>query len=347
MLKQVSRFFGYSFFEYETITNMEGIMKKRFLLVVIIAGFVISMAASVQASTLLNFGFSERVGALDWIPGTALALGGQTQEALVGGQSVPLLYHASLGSYLNSDGAAIMGTGLGTDYEITATISFYEFVNTPVIGGPATFSLDTSLPAIVNIYQDSSLNSNALAGTGYADGTNVLNANIVDTGFISVFSSNALSYDLNNPTLLDGANDDDWSGQQSVFGAGSTRLEADVISYDNTWIIDAIDVLTFVLTNNTNNNLPFSEIDPSQMMFDGTVTNTGILGTVNGGIPSWVQIGFDPEGNEIFGPGGDSILFQADASSSFEGDVVPEPATLTLLGLGLLGVAAVSRRRIF
>jgi hypothetical protein len=46
--------------------------------------------------------------------------------------------------------------------------------------------------------------------------------------------------------------------------------------------------------------------------------------------------------NAVSGP---NTMFQADGNASFATQQVPEPAGLVLLGIGLLGTAAVRRQR--
>jgi hypothetical protein len=297
------------------------------------------MAASAQATMLLDFGFGTDVGVLDWSPGTAISIGGSSQAALLGGQSVPLLFQAKLGNFLDANGNAIGGTGLGTSYEVTVTMMFYEFVNVSTPGGPATFTLDLSKPSSVNIYKDTTIDSNNLTGAGFADGVNVLSGHAIATGFVSNFASiNSLS---SAPTsafanLDSSPNGNQWGGQKSVNGAGGTDLNVKVDSYDNTFIIDPIiDLLYFELLSNTSNNLPYNQVDPSRQMFNGYVT-TANLGAINGHLPIWTGV--------PFARGGDDVMFQSDANSSFA-QPVPEPSTFALTGLGLLLAGGLMRRR--
>lgn len=68
----------------------------------------------------------------------------------------------------------------------------------------------------------------------------------------------------------------------------------------------------------------------------------------NGDLQAWIRNGnLDPDwlraGTDIIGGGANAPRFNE--SFSLNGETVPEPATLTLLGTGLLGGTALSRRR--
>jgi hypothetical protein len=70
---------------------------------------------------------------------------------------------------------------------------------------------------------------------------------------------------------------------------------------------------------------PFTTVDPALKMFDGTVPNIGVVNGV-----------------------GSDLLNQTQTTNDFSlssTTAVPEPSTLTVLGLGSLGLIAYSRRR--
>src|SRR5437667_172282 len=84
---------------------------------------------------------------------------------------------------------------------------------------------------------------------------------------------------------------------------------------------------------NTNQVLPFLEIDPSACF-----SSNGIANCDQPGVSSVGAV------NGFTGP---NTMFQADANESFQTtEKTPEPMSLTLLGLGLLGLAGLRRIRL-
>jgi hypothetical protein len=114
---------------------------------------------------------------------------------------------------------------------------------------------------------------------------------------------------------------------------GGFLVDTDVTFADSNYFINLLDALT-IATASTNGDLSaeYDSANPSECFdADGelaaSVCEAGAnsVGAVNGT--------------------GSRIVLQADASSTFEQTVIPEPATLTLFGLGLAGSAAARRRQ--
>lgn len=302
---------------------------------------ILCMCGTAQATTALNIAGVGQVDTLDWSPGSAYAQGGSAGTSIL---NFPVYFQSSLGNYQYNNNV-ITGTGLNSSYWITLVAGFHEAATIIPLGTDGTlaaFSGVAGQPSYVEIYK-TNMAPNALTGYGYAPGTaqagqtftSLLTATVDYTSIIGTFFS---PYSINPQPggygILDGANDDDWSGQLTVPGSGGTTLDAQVQTYLNTFFLDSIDVLTFELLSGTQNNTPFTHVDPSQMVYDGFTNNplvtVGTLGTVNG---------------NVSGSGTGNILFESDASSSFQATVVPEPSTFVLSGLGLILAGGLLRRR--
>ncbi|MBT1074690.1 PEP-CTERM sorting domain-containing protein [Geobacter grbiciae] len=295
------------------------------------------------ATTTIDFaGVGQPVAQLDWSVGNALGVNA-VPLAITDGTGNPatdpavnpalqthfnLYYQAILGNYNNATNKPILGSGLNSTYEITAMIAFGERGYTSALAGPvpanASFFFDPTLPNYVKFYK-SAINASDLAGTGFNDGNEFLSGRVVSVTR-SNFSTEA------NTGLLDQNLADDWAGQQTIYGTGSTAvtIAVDQINKDEVVITNPLnlDFIIMSLNFNTSNNLPFLQADPSRLFWDVSAGANVVpaLGAVNG----------------INGP---DIIFQADGNNSFQIAAVPEPSTFALTGLGLLLAGGFMRRR--
>jgi hypothetical protein len=288
------------------------------LLVVCTAGTSLALPLSLDI-----VGVGTPVSTFDWSPGNALAVGSIPLSTDPNAQTAfTLHYQARLATYNDANNVPLYSPNLN-GYELTTVVGFGEKGYSTNAGQNANFTLDLANPTnYVRFYADAAQNSSDLAGTGFADGNLVLTGRV-----ISMIASNFGANLTAPPVRLDGFGADNWGGQLSVSGTGSTAITIQVLSYDNTFILNPnLDYLHMLVNFNTSNNLPFLQTNPAQSMFDGTgqLNTVGTLGFVNG----------------VVGP---NMLFQADGNSSFE--IVPEPSTIALLGLGLAGMAGLRYRR--
>lgn len=300
------------------------------------------------------------VGSFDWAPGNTVSVDGTTAVTNFllnegdGGDrdtSFTTYFHAHLAT---TDVGSPPGLGIDgpfpADYEYTVVLGFRESVQQiDFATGKVTTTFDfiSGSPNFFEIYYDDidgsivdgDLNSNALAGTGYNDGTLVLSGTVVSAG-----SNFAIHVDdvTGVPTVSDfdqfGAND--YPGVTSVEGngltdpstGGTTALEVEVGFQHSDFFPASISIIA--LEFSTDQITPFLNVNPSALFWDGTTLFAPDYGTVNGLA-------------EIDG-GGPDFQFETDGRNTFTATrEIPEPMTagLGLIALGGAALAATRRRR--
>jgi hypothetical protein len=267
---------------------------------------------------------------IDQAPGSALAQGGVTAInnflAGSGSTSFTLHYQANLSAIQFANTSIGFSNGTGGNF-FSFVAGFGETV-TGVSGGTASFGFDASNPVnFFNMYASNSIADN-LNGTGFVNGTPILTAHIV-----AVPTSNFTVTNSAGTNLDQSPNGDQWSGQQTVTGGGSSDITLVVDSVNSGYFPSLTPSSTITISFFNNSQVdPFRQVDPSQCFN----TDTSLCG--GGGIISLGTLG------ALNGSTGPNIIFQADGNQAF---AVPEPASLALIGLGLsaMGFFGKSRRR--
>jgi len=286
-------------------------MRKPLLIAALLVGALASSTPAAADTILFDLNGAGAGGvvsadAFDWLPG----------NSLLNETNGTVLYQANLGTVtLNGLPTGTNGS-LGTWFTGVAAINVAPTATGFTVLPGGTFA----------IYADSDPGNN-LTGTGFA----------ADAGAVLIMQGTAVSGtgDL-IPTLgptgapiiqtLDQFNTDNY-GVNTIIGNGSFAINIAVTFADPTYFPLGAGNFIFAATADGSNQLPFRQADPSACFSSNAVADcntpgVAAVGPVNG-----------------LGP---IIIAQSDASSTFE--VIPEPATMTLLGIGLAG-SAIARRR--
>ncbi|MBC7574687.1 MAG: PEP-CTERM sorting domain-containing protein [Herminiimonas sp.] len=317
--------------------------KKAFLAVAISALLAAPLAAQATEFTFSPTGTAAGnitgVSTIDQAPGSALAVGGTAAilSAATGGTNTgfTLYYQANLQVLQNTNGGIQFSNGTDGHY-FTFIAGFGEkVVSAQPYPGTATFALDATNPVnYFKIYANTSSGNN-LTGSGFGVGTLILSGRVTNE------ATSNFQVSSTTPVLLDQAGVDNWSGQKTVTGAGTTDLTV-TIDMVNAGYFPNFNLANSVAFSffNTSAVDPFKQVDPSQCInTDTSKCNAG------GGINAATSIG--TVNGDLF-LGGANFLLQADANESVALSTrVPEPATTAMLGLGLalLGAFGISRKK--
>jgi hypothetical protein len=297
-------------------------MKKLLLSVAVALATSTAVTGAQAASTLLfdtngaAAGGVISVNTFDWLPDNALAQGAVSTGGVITGAPFDIFAQAKLGSFVMPGNIAVVPS-LG---EFTLFASFQEQA---AIGG-ATAVLSALPGGTVQIYFDPSGNSNQLAGTGYNDGTLILQGTVASgSGAFTDFTRLAPGVFPNVPLDQLGANN--YPGVLTHQGNGSNTLNINVTFADPNFFLTNITGLVIDANDTGNLAAPFRQANPAALV-GGQAPVRG-TGNVNGGdCPTTCD-----------------FQFQTDNATTF--NVAPEPGSLALIALGLLSLGGLARNR--
>ena len=178
----------------------------------------------------------------------------------IGQATFQLDYQAFVPALIGANGQDFTPPGLGSTYQLTVVGSFTEVVTGLYANGTvATFSMAASQSnSFFELYYNSSVVANNLAGTGFNVGTLV----IAGTPATNLPSESVFSLSSSGSTQpFDQFDQNNYAGIQSVVGSGALMLWANTTYYNPAFVGTPISEMAFNFSLVT----PFDEVDPSRL----------------------------------------------------------------------------------
>jgi hypothetical protein len=335
------------------------------------AALLAALGTSTQANALLfnpdggGAAPTADITGFDWAPSNVLVKGGNaavvaytqdpTYNPVSGTVDDPTLYafdvyvHAVLTGTLGESITGICAPGVtsctGGNYEISMTMAFKEYVSN-VQGSTAVFAFATGTPNFFEMYSDPAKDSNALNGTGFDNGTLILSSKVAGAqlgSFTNITNITGGTQDFDQTTDAI----DDYPTIDAILGTGNQpelniSISVADLSFNPLYFPGNPTLASWDFLNISLNPF-FKTVNPSDC-FDGQAGSNTVNATCNSAGSITPVIG-TVNGATLQPPGGADFQLQSDFNNPVTATYVPEPATLSLLGLGLFAIGAISRRR--